>query len=104
MSDLLTHGLSALMEACKMSERSENADEEMMEAMSEIDDDLISAMTDGELEDSVENDMAGEGVGDDAEMEKLLEKIPPSDEGINNDIEDLVESFIPSDLSEYVGG
>ena len=46
--------------------------------------------------------MDGEGVGDDSKMEELLSKIPPSDEDIDEEISNLVESVIPSDLSEYV--
>lgn len=102
MSKLMTHGLSALMEACKLSERAEEEDNSLIEAFeAAIDDDIKNAVTNNMLDDSVESDMDGEGVGDDKEMEDLLAKIPPSDRGIDKEISDLVESVIPSDLADY---
>lgn len=105
MSKFLTHGLSALMEACNQSEAAENSSEnlyEMFEAA--IDEDIINAVT-GSVgdadDDSVEADMAGEGVNDE-KMEKLLAKIPASDEDIEDEIENLTESLIPSDELEYI--
>ena len=104
MSTLLSHGLSALMEACKQSEIAEDNSDKLFEAFeSAIDEDIISAVTGSNVtDDSVEADMAGEGVNDD-KIEKLLEKIPPSDENVSDDINQLVEeSLIPSDELEYV--
>jgi hypothetical protein len=102
MSRLMTHGLSALMEACKLSEAAEKEDDSLIEAFeAAIDDDIKNAVTNNMLDDSVESDMDGEGVGDDSEMEELLSKIPPSDRGIDKEIEDLVESMMPGDLAAY---
>lgn len=104
MSSLMTHGLSALMEACKQSERADNKSESLYEAFeSAIDDDIIAAVTGSNVtDDSVEADMDGEGVNDE-KMEKLLEKIPPSDETVSDDVEELVEeSLIPIDEMGYV--
>lgn len=106
---LLNHGLSALMEACRQSENAEVSNESLFESFDEkIDDDVKACLTgddpdDDVLDDSVESDMAGNGIGtDDEKMEKLLNKIPPSDEGIEEDIESLAESVIPSDELDYV--
>ena len=102
MSRLMTHGLSALMEACKLSEAAEKEDDSLIEAFeAAIDDDIKNAVTNNMLDDSVESDMDGEGVGDDSEMEELLSKIPPSDRGIDKEIKDLVESMMPGDLAAY---
>lgn len=100
MSKLLTHGLSALMEAVNHSERSEKESDEMLEAFEQsigADDAVVGCLMDddGEEEDSVEDDMSGNGVGDDGEMEKLLAKIPPSDEAMEEQIEGLTESCLP---------
>ena len=105
MSKFLTHGLSALMEACNQSEAAEDSSEKMFEMFEEaIDEDIINAVT-GSVgdadDDSVEADMAGEGVNDD-KMEKLLAKIPPSDADIEDEIENLTESMVPSDELEYI--
>lgn len=106
---LLNHGLSALMEACKQSENAEAVDESLLEAYSNaVDDDIKACLTDDDnegdtLDDSVEADMSGEGVGDeDEKMEKLLKHIPPSDEGVEDQIESLSESLIPSDELDCV--
>lgn len=107
---LLNHGLSALMEATKHTKSAEAANESLLEAFNNaIDDDIKACLTrededDGDmLDDSVESDMAGDGIGDeDEKMEKLLQNIPPSDEGIDDQIESLTESVIPSDELEYV--
>lgn len=104
---LLNHGLSALMEACKQSDKAEEKNDALFEAFNDaIDDDIKACLTgeeDGDIpEDSVEADMAGEGIGDeDEKMEKLLQNIPPSDEGIEDQIEALSESLIPSDELGY---
>lgn len=101
MSKLLTHGLSALMEAVNHSERSEKENDEMLEAFEQsigADDAVVGCLMDDEEdegEDSVEDDMNGNGVGDDEEMEKLLAKIPPSDEAMEEQIEGLTESCLP---------
>lgn len=103
MSNLINHGLSALMEACNYSKRMEDSNDSLIEAFeSSIDDDIKDAVTGGNLDDTVEKDMDGEGVGDDDEIKKLVDKIPPADQDINEEISNLVESVIPSDLSEYL--
>ena len=107
---LLNHGLSALMEATKLTKNAEEANESLLEAYDNaIDDDIKACLTgddedDGDaFDDSVESDMTGDGIGDeDEKMEKLLQNIPPSDEGIEDQIESLTESLIPSDELEYV--
>ena len=101
MSNYLNHGLSALMEAVNMSKRAENSSEELLEAFeSAIDEDIIGLMTDEEgdtTEDTVENDMSGNGIGtDDEKMEELLSKIPPADEDIEDQLDNLTESCIPT--------
>lgn len=98
MSKLMSHGLSALMEAINHSERSEKESDELTEAFKQsIDDAVVGCLmgNDEDDEDSVEGDMSGNGVGDDEEMEKLLEKIPPSDETMEEQIQGLTESCLP---------
>lgn len=100
MSKLLTHGLSALIEAVNHSERSEKESDEMLEAYEQsigADDAVVGCLMDDEDEgeDSVEDDMSGNGVGDDEEMKRLLAKIPPSDEAMEEQIEGLTESCLP---------
>ena len=65
MSGIMSHGLSALMEAVNHSKRA-NDESDQLTAMFEeaIDDDIIRAVT-GKDEDSVETDMDGEGIGED---------------------------------------
>ena len=92
MVGIVSHGLSTLMEAINMSKRS-NDESDKLTAMFEeaIDDDIIKMAT-GKDDDTVENDMEGDGVGDDEEMEELLSKIPPSDEMDEDDLEGLEEA------------
>ena len=101
MAGLMTYGLSALMEAVNMSKRAEDTSNELLEMFeSAIDEDIIGCLTDDETDatdDSVETDMGGDGIGlDDEKMEKLLSKIPPSDEGIEDQVEKLTESCLPT--------
>lgn len=98
MSNLLNHGLSALMEACKQTKSEEDSDTKLMEAFQDaIDDDIIDAVMGNDMDDSVEADMDGDGVGDDSKMEELLAKIPPSDEDIDDiSLESVIESCLPS--------
>lgn len=103
MSSLLTHGLSALMEATSYSRTAEVENDSLMELFEgSIDDDIIDAVTGGNLEDTVEKDIDGEGVGDDEEIAKLISKIPPADEDIDEEISALSESVIPSDELEVM--
>lgn len=101
MSKLMSHGLSALMEAVNHSERSEKEGEEMTEMLEQsigADDAVVGCLMDDdddEGDDSVEGDMSGNGVGDEEQMEKLLAKIPPSDEAMEEQIEGLTESCLP---------
>lgn len=99
---ILNHGLSALMEACKQSKDAEEKDDALFEAFNEAIDDDIQACLIGE--DTVEDDMSGESLDDedDEKMEKLLKSIPPSDEGIEEQIDALTEAVIPSDELQYV--
>ena len=98
MSSLLTHGLSSLMEACNYSQRAEAENDSLVEAMEEtIDDDIIRAVT-GANEDSVEADMAGDGIGDEDEISRLVDQIPESDETMDEEIGSLTESMIPEEL------
>jgi hypothetical protein len=86
------------MEAVNLGQRAEDKSNELYDLMEgAIDDDIIAAVT-GEDNDSVDNDMNGDGVGDEEEMEKLLEKIPPSDEMAEDEVENITESFVPDDI------
>lgn len=93
-------GLSSLMEATKLSKKSEDSSEALVETFEEaIDEDIVGCLTGDDSpdvvgDDSVESDIAGNGINDD-EMEKLLDKIPPSDDGIEDQIEQLTESCLP---------
>jgi uncharacterized protein with von Willebrand factor type A (vWA) domain len=94
MSSIMSHGLSALMEATKQTENAETENEKLTEAFeSAIDDDIKDMLTGGAMDDEVENDIEGEGIGDEEEMEKLLASIPPSDANMEDDIEDITEGF-----------
>lgn len=105
---ILTHGLSALMEACNQSERAETETNELMENFEEVvDDDIKACLTDDEdeddFDDSVESDMAGNGLGDEEEkIAELVKQIPPSDDDIEEKIDALTESVIPSDELKYI--
>jgi hypothetical protein len=95
---IASHGLSTLMEAINQSQRAEDSSNEQLAMFEEaIDDDIIDALT-GDDNDTVDDDMEGDGVGDEAEMEKLLAKIPPSDEMAEDEVENLTESFIPEGI------
>ena len=101
MSNFLNHGLSALMEAVNMSKRAEDSSDELLEAFeSAIDEDIIGCLVDEDgdaTDDTVENDMNGDGIGsEDEKMEKLLSKIPPADEDIEDQLENLTESCLPT--------
>lgn len=95
----LSYGLNSLMEAVKQSPRAEEAGEALFEAFSNrIDEDIIGCLHDDEAdpdEDSIESSMGGNGVGDDKKMEELLDKIPPSDDEIEEKLEELTESCLP---------
>lgn len=104
MANFLTHGLSALMEAVSLSKNAEETSDNLMVAFEEaIDEDVIGCLTGDESgvgEDSVDSDMNGNGIGDeDSKMQELLDKIPPSDEDVEDKIAELTESCLP-DLSE----
>lgn len=86
-------GLSALMEAVNHTSRKQEQSNALLEAYEgRIGDDIISAVT-GQEDDSLESDMDGEGVGDDETMERLLDKIPTSDEMDEEQVEQITESF-----------
>ena len=95
-------GLSALMEATKQSDRNRAGSDALLEAFDDrIDDDVIAAVT-GKDDDDLESDMEGDGVGDEEEMEKLLEKIPPSDQMAEEEVESISEAFLAEELGEPV--
>lgn len=86
-------GLSALMEAVNHTSRKQEQSNALLEAYEgRIGDDIIAAVT-GQDDDSLESDMDGEGVGDDETMERLLDKIPTSDEMDEEQVEQITESF-----------
>lgn len=92
-SSIASHGLSALMEATKQQEEKKDASDELCEAFEgAIDEDIIKAVT-GADSDDVEDDLDGDGIGDEEKMEELLSKIPPADEAAEEDVEDITESF-----------
>lgn len=98
MDSVLTYGLSALMEATKLSPSSEDQGNALFEAFDEsIDEDIIGCLhgDDNADDDSIESDMAGNGIDDDEKMERLMSNIPPDDEDIEDKLEQLVESCLP---------
>ncbi len=99
MASLMSYGLSTLMEAINHSQRAEDSSDQLAATFEEaIDDDIIKYVT-GDDDDEVEDDMDGDGIGEeDEEMERLLAKIPPSDEmdeEILEDLEEACEAFLP---------
>lgn len=96
------YGLSALMEAAKFTSRKEAESSALLEAYEDrIGDDVIAAVT-GQEDDSLESDMDGEGVGDEEEMQRLLDKIPPSDKMDEDQVEQITESFFEEAHGEAV--
>lgn len=100
-------GFSALMESMHESVNQEAKSEEMFELFeASVPDDIKSEITDGEIsdvpEDSVEDDMDGNGIGSDEEktIAKLISKIPPDDEGLSDDIDSLVDEAMESVMIE----
>ena len=90
------------MEATRFSSRKEAESSALLEAYEDrIGDDVIAAVT-GQEDDSLESDMDGEGVGDEEEMERLLEKIPPSDKMDEEQVEQITESFFEEIHGEAV--
>ncbi len=95
-SSRLTYGLTSLMEAIKHSEYEASSDARLETMLEEaIDEDIIDALEGG---DDVEDDIDGEGIGeDDAELEALIDKIPPSDKLDEKNLKEfanLTESFL----------
>lgn len=85
-------GLNKLMEAVSISnDRTERFDY-IFEANVELADDVVKQQF---MEDSVEADMAGDGISleDEKRYEKLLAKIPKYDESMEDDIDSMTESF-----------
>lgn len=93
-------GLNALMEAMKQSEQSEASSVSLFETFSDTVDDDVKAMVAGDDYASdmgdVESDMAGLGIDeeDEEKYKKLVAMIPEDDEGIEDQIEDITESFL----------
>lgn len=91
------YGLSSLMEALKQSETMENALNAEMELMEGAATDDVRDLFIGE--DSVENDMTGNGMSEKEkkEIDDFISKIPPSkdaadDEGVEEAL-NLVDSY-----------
>lgn len=96
------YGLSTLMEAINHSERKNVASTALLEAYEDaIDDDIVAAVT-GKDSDSLEEDMDGDGVGDDDAMQKLVNKIPPSDQMDEEQIGQITESFFDGIQGEAI--
>lgn len=91
-------GLSTLMEAVSGLPDRDISFDPIFEATVDLVDDDVK---DHFLEDSVEADMAGDGISadDEKKYEALLKKIPPYNDGIEDDIKSLTESLIP----EFIG-
>lgn len=94
------YGLSSLMEALKQSETMENALNAEMELMEGAVTDDVRDLFIGE--DSVENDMTGNGMSEKEkkEIDDFISKIPPSkdaasDEGVEEAL-NLVDSYDPN--------
>lgn len=85
-------GFNTLMEAMNKS-AAEQAFDPIFEAATELDDDDVKELFIGG--DSVEDDMDGNGISDadEARYEELLKKIPVDGEELEDDIEELTESF-----------
>lgn len=98
----MNFGFTALMEAMQQTEKAEQQSVSLFETMEDIVDDDVIAMVGGDEftsmsdDDDIEADIAGLGIDDEEkDMEKLLAMIPEDDEGMDDDIESLVESCIP---------
>jgi len=98
-------GMTQLMEALNGPADVEDESAVMLEAMDNIDDGVMEAVTGEDLDadaddfdDDVETDMAGKGIGadDESKYEKLLKDIPEDEEGMEDDIAALTESFDPT--------
>ncbi|MCM1218319.1 MAG: hypothetical protein NC548_27855 [Lachnospiraceae bacterium] len=84
-------GLNTLMEAVSdLNDRDISFDPILEAATDLVDDDVKQQF----IDDSVEADMAGDGISaeDEKKYEKLISKIPPYNEGIEEDIASLTES------------
>lgn len=98
----MNFGFTALMEAMQQTEKAEQQSVSLFETMEDTVDDDVIAMVGGDEftsmsdDDDIEADIAGLGIDDEEkDMEKLLAMIPEDDEGMDDDIEGLVESCIP---------
>ena len=94
-------GLSTLMEAVSDLPDRDITFDPIFEAAAELVDDEVKQHF---IEDSVEADMAGDGISSDDEKryESILKKIPSYNEGIGDEIDALTESLIPEFLDEIV--
>lgn len=74
------YGLSALMEAMKQSESAEKSAQAEQDLMESIADDEVKRLIMGD--DTVENDMEGNGIGheEEKELEDFIKKIPASED------------------------
>ena len=91
-------GLDLLMEAASsgLPDRDIPFDPIFEAAAELVDDDVKQNF----IEDSVEADMAGDGISseDEKKYEKLLSKIPAYNEGIEDEIKQMTESLIDVDV------
>lgn len=91
-------GMTQMMEALANKD-AENHDI-MLEALENLDDSVFETVEgvedEEDYDDSVENDMAGRGVGSDDEdkYEQLLKDIPEDDEDMDDRIDEVTEGFI----------
>ena len=86
------YGLSALMEAMKQSETAEKSAQAEEKLMESIADDEVKRLIMGD--DTVENDMDGNGIGheEEEELEDFIKKIPASEDTATEE-EDVEEAL-----------
>lgn len=100
------YGLNILMEALHHTESAQNRSNVLTTLFEEsIDDDIIGALIDDDTQpsddDTVDNDISGNGIGIDEEnkIKELVDNLPesPTDKSPDEeDLEDLIESYLPT--------
>ena len=103
-NDLIRKERNSMLGMTQMMEALANKDAEnhdiTLEALENLDDSVFEAVEgvedEEDYDDSVENDMAGRGVGSDDEdkYEQLLKDIPEDDEDMDDRIDEVTEGFI----------
>lgn len=102
---MANYGLTALMESINRSETAQKQNDKLMVLFESVADDDIASKVTGEdyelSEDSVVNDMAGQGIGykDEKKLEKLIATIPEDDSDDIDINEENIESVIESVLA-----